>query len=705
MADDDPAPPAALEEEALTDGPESADTGQPSEDDQTDDEAQSNDDESDEDGSYIAHEDDQYDEWEPYPPVVSDDEARKDGFKVNRPGFDLPVLTHLFDDDHFKLPAPTIGWSSNTPTLRERTMLWYMNKITDEPGWEVRVLDDALVEQWRAEVRTLPASDNGPPFTIGFTDRMFDWCIRELRDKAVLFKKTGYVGVLDCAAAVCKMDDDDELRHEVKSAIAKLEDDEFKDWREGTNGQVLDLVDPNLWSLCFGRTRVLPDREIGISDCLDNFGSGEVAPVPKHHQVSYTDYVCYADQWLPAEVTIDGEGKATFTSYINNLHPVDHADAYRALEHVLDRASPMLGEVYDRHVKWHIHVHGEEDDEDDEDDEDGGDDDGDGDGGSGDGEGDGAADTVDDDARQNPAAWSRIVYAQDDFTCEAPDICGNRGECSVYDTNDTYDDNRLAWYKKTHPTTQPEPREEYKFVGAGDGRPDAFHDEHMQVVVKVSNIYLTPENPSYAGEEWQIDGTLNEMVYATAVYYYDDENIADDSHLEFRTTVDKEMYGHNDGGYTSKNDLYYNFEEVYGIADASASDEPKVFEMGSVATREGRIIVYPNVMVHRASPIKLADPTKPGHRKTVTFYVLDLNRPVVSTANVPPQQLHWWLPRPALDGRLPPELAGMVRDEVGCPYDRDQATALRREFAARRAELSAELGVNKSGESWDYLRV
>ena len=47
------------------------------------------------------------------------------------------------------------------------------------------------------------------------------------------------------------------LKFELQATVAELEDvpDRHKDWHPGFNGQVLDLVDPSLYALVYGRTR------------------------------------------------------------------------------------------------------------------------------------------------------------------------------------------------------------------------------------------------------------------------------------------------------------------------------------------------------------------------------------------------------------------------------------------------------------------
>lgn len=46
---------------------------------------------------------------------------------------------------------------------------------------------------------------------------------------------------------------------------------------------------------------------------------------------------------------------------------------------------------------------------------------------------------------------------------------------------------------------------------------------------------------------------------------------------------------------------------------------------------------------HRVSSFRLKDPTKPGHRRFVALWLVDPTSRVISTANVPPQRLDWWL--------------------------------------------------------------
>jgi hypothetical protein len=47
-------------------------------------------------------------------------------------------------------------------------------------------------------------------------------------------------------------------------------------------------------------------------------------------------------QWLPTEFMVDGAGKATIHSYLNNLHPTAHADLYATIARVFECGLPLL---------------------------------------------------------------------------------------------------------------------------------------------------------------------------------------------------------------------------------------------------------------------------------------------------------------------------------------------------------------------------
>lgn len=164
---------------------------------------------------------------------------------------------------------------------------------------------------------------------------------------------------------------------------------------------------------------------------------------------------------------------------------------------------------------------------------------------------------------------------------------------------------------------------------------------------------LTPEKPEYGGGTWHVEGQLvsrllapcnlsalltiplcrqNEHIVATALYYYSNENITS-SQLSFRQRSNTE--GADDVGY--EQDHHDWLADVFGCENYGSS----VQEIGSVETRQGRFLAFPNVLQHKVQPFSLADPTKPGHRKILALFLVDPNIKIISTANVPCQRKDW----------------------------------------------------------------
>ena len=125
---------------------------------------------------------------------------------------------------------------------------------------------------------------------------------------------------------------------------------------------------------------------------------------------------------------------------------------------------------------------------------------------------------------------------------------------------------------------------------------------------------------------------------------------------------------------------YYDWlPAVFGCENGG----PGLQFVGSVDTREGRLLTFPNILQHQVQPFSLVDPTKPGHRKILALFLVDPHVKVLSTANVPCQQRDWWREHieelgTGLD-RLPPELWDEVFDGVrdDFPISLEEAKDLR----------------------------
>jgi Protein of unknown function (DUF4246) len=186
-----------------------------------------------------------------------------------------------------------------------------------------------------------------------------------------------------------------------------------------------------------------------------------------------------------------------------------------------------------------------------------------------------------------------------------------------------YDEAMDDWWENRRPVVPDAPAFVPPVV-PDDAAPVDLRGRRLQVIVKLATIHLTPEKPEYSGGSWHVEGMLNERIVSTGIYYWDSENITE-SRLSFRTALDDPDYEQNDSTGMS---------EVYGLDD----EDPLNQLLGSAATPAGRCLAFPNILQHRVGSFRLADPTRPGHRKIVAFFLVDPSTTIVSTSDVPPQQ-------------------------------------------------------------------
>ncbi|RYO87169.1 hypothetical protein DL766_009449 [Monosporascus sp. MC13-8B] len=564
-----------------------------------------------------------------------------------------------------RLPHAIADWcESSGVTVYERNMLDFMSQITDKPSWDDKVFDERIVNKWLQE--TAQYQD--------FTDAMFDYCIKELREKAQKFKETGMVAVMDTEATVVKSDCavPSELRDALRAAAFRLEDvpDHRKDWHPGSDHKVLDLLHPSLFPLVYGRTRVLPTGRVPLATCSEHSGEGELTEPVEISEDTTTimerialssgdnDRDCRADwdefQWLPSDVHFKDGGGVEIASYVNNLHPAHHEDLYRVLEQMVDRSIPLWNEAiswFQDRIRIKIEATSDEDYC--------------------------RPEGAQSPAREIPADWDEEKH-------------GKYHE--MFDPR--YQERYEEWFESVKVVAIPKPGP-YRPFPETTSLPGAypidlrerFKDRGLQIIFKLANIHLTPDKPEYEGGTWHVEGALNEHICATALYYYDQENITD-SHLSFRQSIAEE-----DMIMRPHQDQYSSCEAYYGIRHNEPGSLVQV--LGSVATRTGRLLVFPNVLQHRVSPFRLADLSRPGHRKILAMFLVDPHVRVISTANVPPQRRDWWaeelrrtVPRLAA---LPPEIFDRVISEVEEPWGFEEARRIRRGLMDRRGAMNDEV--------------
>ncbi|KAF7555998.1 hypothetical protein G7Z17_g1732 [Cylindrodendrum hubeiense] len=598
--------------------------------------------------------------------------------RLMRPGYGLPV-THRIKRRKERAPylfgIPEWDWQAPTLTHREVWVLRFIETITNKVEWWNKVADPEIALKWKQEVVGMPGLERQG----GFTEKMADACLIELVKKAEIYEKTGLIPVMDYGAYAIKSDSllDDDLRNALRTAVAELEDvpESHKDWHPGSDGKVLDLVHPSLWPLVYGLSRIISDKLITLDNCLEYCGAGSIIPDPDRPDISdsnlgYQDHsearaVSERFQWLPCDVNLTGD-KPRIESYINNLHPVQHANLYPIIERFIEKSLPAWDIVY-RSALEEFDV-------------------------------------------QRFEELRDITY-----DCSTPDVCqrwcGSWNRKRLVEQNEEGEDDldedeveRLnkEWFEQTHSLKFPEPKtdvDDLVKLSPDDIKTTGFFDDakQIQVIVKLANIHLTPENPKYDGGSWHVEGQYNEHICATALYYYDSDNITD-SHLAFRTEAD------GDDLTAELNHDQGDFEPIERIFALEAW-QSKLQDIGSVLTRQGRALFFPNVYQHRVSPFELVDKTQPGHRKILALFLVDPQVPILSTSNIPPQRHDWWAESlgkvGALDG-LPYELREMVQNNVDFPITEKVAKELREELMEERSSVNRYANERLAQQEWSF---
>ena len=161
-----------------------------------------------------------------------------------------------------------------------------------------------------------------------------------------------------------------------------------------------------------------------------------------------------------------------------------------------------------------------------------------------------------------------------------------------------------------HTPIIPEPASEHIDYGPGLNRLiDRFQGVGLQVIVKMASIELEPNKPEFPGGGWhvslrfslwkdvvythahaQVEGQMNEHICATALYYLDSENITS-SNLSFRVQTPTHLQ--EDEPNNVGQQCYNWMEQILGTG---LGDSSCVQYYGSVETRQGRLLAFPNVL-------------------------------------------------------------------------------------------------------------
>ncbi|KAF9100968.1 hypothetical protein BGX27_000165 [Mortierella sp. AM989] len=514
------------------------------------------------------------------------------------------------------LPSPWTGddYECGFPVtlLPELAMRAASNAIREKPNWWGKYKDPTISSRWKEEIKAISSRSGGGRV---LNDEQIEYVFKELdwyadqRQKQV---DSGLQAPIEQGINGTRRSDGlilPELKERLLKCVEKLKDVP-EHLLDWHPGSNKQVLDLVHPSLFpFISGRTRVTKEDAIP-AMDFIGKGEISEKSLVAAREDTAYYSKRYQWLPTDFEVSDEGKVKFRSYINNLHPVQHKDLYPVLEEILEKFMPMFEEVLAEMRDTEMHS------------------------------------ILDAD----PYNWYEERRSGDDDDDDG-------------DGDDDYYENRAF---KPIQIPEYEPRKDLE-------KYDLKSRKDLQVIVKLANIELTPENPKYQGGAWHVEGMANENIVASGIYYYQSENISE-SRLNFRIQVQEPEYEQSDDR---------GVFEMYGLAN----EEALVQYLDGIVTKQDRCIAFPNIFQHQVQPFTLEDPSKPGYRSILVFFLVNPEKPILSTTNVPPQQKDWAKPSGMLlevQNKMPPEIFRKIDSLLDWPMDIKEAKAHREDLMKER---------------------
>ncbi|CAI7565253.1 unnamed protein product [Penicillium viridicatum] len=600
------------------------------------------------------------------------------------PGFNgVPLFYEHSKDNRF---AHGIADWRQTPQLflRELSMLEFMSYVTEQPDWENKPEDPQILEEWHQHA----------VLVFDLDEPSWQWCVKELRDKAADFKRTGYVAVFDADSRIIKSQVHDDLLKELRESMSPLFSQSRSDDTPESDSEspVRHVVDPFIYPLVYGRSQVLTGGGTVDLERPESWTPSEsqIAPIPekptdKHYEMQLKErirrdardhrdhgkrrYWSNVFQCLPCEVALNKQGGAKITSYINGVHPKERG-IYKALEGLISAAiqpwnemlifgdqgrTPIRIRTYDFEVegfKWYpelyYYVNNARRRK---------------------------APITEEDWREvrsrvreylnrpepekryriwpdsgyhdllasmQPWQWNSFDELEEVVLAKGKRLFAVRGvEPGISFTYDEWktgeNTGRAIMPKRTEPDEPPpipDPDHQYYSVSLQD------QFEGLQIIVQVSTIELTPEKPLYDGDSHHtVAGIPNEHIVSTATCYFDMHNIKD-AKVSFQQETKIDSHDFNIA-YFEVMDRLFDVPEWPWESDYPCSPDA-LQTIGSIPiSRNGQFLAWPNTLRSKAESFSLADPLQPGYLRFATLWLVDPHYRICSTKNVPPQDPSW----------------------------------------------------------------
>ncbi|KAI8929117.1 hypothetical protein BC831DRAFT_444800 [Entophlyctis helioformis] len=253
-------------------------------------------------------------------------------------------------------------------TADERAYMSLISDFLNQPQWWTLLGDDNVMERWRARIMSRTPQSSLPNDAVPLMDvsEMLDKALAHLRRivDAKLHRISvvpGEIMTVSPGAAEGTFVSHDavpeNMRLQLNSFAVRLENvpPDRKEW--DIEPVVLNLVDPSFYYLRFGHT-ACATRATRLAECAASIHhDGTTRPISmmswdhlqRDQQIAgraKRDELLLpcrvrVGQWIPAEFRVNGDGSVGIHSYINNLHPVWHADAYAIIAGIFQRLVPL----------------------------------------------------------------------------------------------------------------------------------------------------------------------------------------------------------------------------------------------------------------------------------------------------------------------------------------------------------------------------
>ncbi|KAH8918135.1 hypothetical protein BT69DRAFT_1338462 [Atractiella rhizophila] len=392
-------------------------------------------------------------------------------------------------------------WEEDLMCLTELRMILLSATIREKERWWEKYRNKEIRDKWREEALAQEIEVLGVSRKL--SQRAVDWVLKELEEYDAMRTEEGIE--VSCSDNIYQSDTliHIPLRSSFLSALKVLEDipDTEKDWHPRSNHQVLDIVHPSLYPIVYGKT-----LHWSSSVPLSERNGGTLRPVeppvlkpPAEDQTTYgegdpTYSLSQNFAWLPTPFEISTDGQSCrIASYINNLHPKQHADMYACIALTFPLFIPLFERVLSdlkEGMKRRIKV----------------------------------------------MSYTTIWNTED-------------GTKPTFDSNMEYEqfwqiEQKAIEESEVIPSDVPA---EYPPHGVHRFKQPfvSLKGKTLKVIVKIASIHLTPENPTYEGGKWHVEGMRNERIVATGIWYVEEENVSE-SRLAFRRRTDRPHHEQSD---------------------------------------------------------------------------------------------------------------------------------------------------------------